>query len=807
SVDGKNMAARTTTDNAINERRLRPIYDCLDNGNNKKALQEAVKLLKKQDNLLCAKVLKGLALIRLGRQNESIGILQEVHAEHPADETTLQAMTICYWELHKSELIAEAYENASKKDPQNEELLTHLFMAYVRLGEYKKQQQTAMLLYKLKPKNPYYFWAVMSIVMQAHSSDEKLAKSMFLPLAQKMTEKIVNDGKIEAEAEVELYLMILRLQDKHEEALKVLDGPLAEFLKSCVAVPQRRASLLEKLERWPEANVTYKNLLMEMPDNWIFYEGYFKSLFKIIEQNQKPDALSVQCVTDNGISQALTFVSEQINREDSERLRGPLLARLEFLKQLNIHESIAGEKSGLPDTFAQLMIHFLKKFGKKMCCFSDLKPYVDYSSDVDRNEFLELLEQMFEGDERSKRVFPTNAKDMQKHISYVQLTRYLGKHRRLSAGEKRDTIEDLKKRYKQSLSYDTDLLPTDVHPGDVYCVLAAHVMVDLFVQCDDDRMLIEAIMFLEWGLRNSPHSYQMKLLLIKLYHRIGCVVPASTHYVTMDVKQIQQDTIGYIITRYLTSFCYYSVACTVYGNTLRFFTSNFRDTIDCLISSYKFGSFPKIYEFVKFRERLNNSEQYALITTERMILDLILETNCHEATEQVIHFMGIDPDKDNTCYESLEDNRDLNVMCCWESESKKISREKSYKEEICWLKLRQLMVKSLASAVILTKSIGHQTTSNNNRVLINGVKSGADNNMLAKLTHQLSEHIKTLDSSELHTDWSSYGPYVSRLFLYVKDDLPSIILESLKLILYLYDICDQGSIENGCEQYMKTELP
>lgn len=53
-----------------------------------------------------------------------------------------------------------------KKSPTNEELFSHLFMAYVRLGDYKKQQTVAMNLYKLKSKNPYYFWAVMSLYMQ-----------------------------------------------------------------------------------------------------------------------------------------------------------------------------------------------------------------------------------------------------------------------------------------------------------------------------------------------------------------------------------------------------------------------------------------------------------------------------------------------------------------------------------------------------------------------------------------------------------------------------------------------------------------
>lgn len=65
------------------------------------------------------------------------------------------------------ELIADMYENAHKARTDSEEVLSALFMSYVRLGDYKRQQQTAMLLHKLKPnKNPYYFWAVMSLVMQ-----------------------------------------------------------------------------------------------------------------------------------------------------------------------------------------------------------------------------------------------------------------------------------------------------------------------------------------------------------------------------------------------------------------------------------------------------------------------------------------------------------------------------------------------------------------------------------------------------------------------------------------------------------------
>jgi len=54
-----------------------------------------------------------------------------------------------------------------KVDPTNEELHTQLFMSYVRICDFKSQQKSAMALYKQKPKNPYYCWTVMSIVLQA----------------------------------------------------------------------------------------------------------------------------------------------------------------------------------------------------------------------------------------------------------------------------------------------------------------------------------------------------------------------------------------------------------------------------------------------------------------------------------------------------------------------------------------------------------------------------------------------------------------------------------------------------------------
>lgn len=147
------MASKGHVDNTVNERRLRPIYgtyicadcisspscalllDCsdprlvtrlyndtlsevsfynstryevsfwisdwLDNGNNKKALQEADKVLKKHPTNQCARVLKALALLRMGKENECQVIMDEVRSEVPCEDSTLQAMSICYREIHQ----------------------------------------------------------------------------------------------------------------------------------------------------------------------------------------------------------------------------------------------------------------------------------------------------------------------------------------------------------------------------------------------------------------------------------------------------------------------------------------------------------------------------------------------------------------------------------------------------------------------------------------------------------------------------------------------------------------------------------
>lgn len=80
------------------------ISDCLETGNNKKALQEAEKVLKKSPNILCLKAIKALALLRMGRDEEADTLVDQIAAENPCDDSTLQVMTFCYKEREECTL-------------------------------------------------------------------------------------------------------------------------------------------------------------------------------------------------------------------------------------------------------------------------------------------------------------------------------------------------------------------------------------------------------------------------------------------------------------------------------------------------------------------------------------------------------------------------------------------------------------------------------------------------------------------------------------------------------------------------------
>ena len=276
------------------------------------------------------------------------------------------------------------YEKATQLDPNNEELLSQLFMSYVRVGAYKKQQSTALSLYKVKAKTPYYFWAVMSVVLQAKASDdEKTVQQIMLPLAERMICKMEKEGKMEQEQETRLYLMVLEMQQKYKEALEVLQGPLGQKLSSTTSfknfVINAKLTYQKKLEQWDQVNVSAKEILLKCPDQWDVYLDYITSIFRLVDSETTAWSEEV----DATVEDAMKFITFQ--RQSNSKCRGPYLAHIELQSRLLARRDQDAKMSELTD----LLFNYFEEFGDKPCCANDLKLYLPTLDRPEADSFLQ----------------------------------------------------------------------------------------------------------------------------------------------------------------------------------------------------------------------------------------------------------------------------------------------------------------------------------------------------------------------------------------------------------------------------------
>ena len=97
-------------------------------------------------------------------------------------------------------------------------------------------------------------------------------------------------------------------------------------------------------------------------------------------------------------------------------------------------------------------------------------------------------------------------------------------------------------------------------------------------------------------------------------------------HVGLELKHVQLDSLGHVMSRHMSTCGHFNEAAKHFRNTLRFFTGNYKDTEAYVIKAYQCGSFDKIREFIKLRDRLAASQHYACVNVERMLLDLLTET-------------------------------------------------------------------------------------------------------------------------------------------------------------------------------------
>lgn len=173
------------------------------------------------------------------------------------------------------------------------------------------------------------------------------------------------------------------------------------------------------------------------------------------------------------------------------------------------------------------------------------------------------------------------------------------------------------------------LLTTDRHPADDLCVLAAMCLVKLsfinntsgseILSKPETRYLLQATVILEFAWSRSKSNFQLSLMLVRLYSCFGCGSLAMRAYQRLFLKQVQLDTLSWIMFDRISTLHPHPISDSSDGS------SKTRTLVEQLQKqqklyktsrehinkntwlSFKHGSYNAIFEFREVTQKLSHS--------------------------------------------------------------------------------------------------------------------------------------------------------------------------------------------------------
>ncbi|KAL5489723.1 MDM20 [Sanghuangporus weigelae] len=620
------------------ERQIRPIYDAVDSGSNKLAVQQCNKVLKKYPNLDVVKALKALAIVRMNKIDECLPICDEVLASKPADLDTLNVMMLVLRALGRHSDLVTMYDEAYKAQPGNEELGAQDFFANVRTGNWKAAQQIAQRLFKSFGGiggDRYLYWSVLSAMLQAN--DVSTPPTM-RPVLQKLAHRLLEGAKLPPHASADrlhVHLTVLKTLGMHDDAAALVDTEEGKAVaKTSLIVDEVRRELVQARRDFPAEGKRATQKIEEGDRNWLEFLAVVEAQF--VDPSEAK------------ITETRQFFRKIANIDD-RRDRGAWLALLELerrAREQNLGSDFESE-SGLMD----LLKLYFELFADKLCCFEDLKPYVGVEGDEfsKLTSFLDVFEHSY-----------LSTSDLQRSINIYKLKRYLLAPDQLTAEQETAHALAYLRAYTTALPLGKELPSTELQPTDDLVLLAAQAFVNLWKIAGEINWLYMAVSVLEYAAQHSKNSYLIRLHLVRLHRLLSAPALALQHYRAMRIKQVQTDTLSHFLLARASTYSLVAsgdlTLTTECVEASNIYASNSQDTSEFIVRAFAQEKYSQIPDLIEFEERLDNSLQRDLVKIEHVRMRL-----AHEGPSQDLVDMELIELKfifDRTHH----DNRDFGVL-------------------------------------------------------------------------------------------------------------------------------------------------
>ncbi|KRX78607.1 Integrator complex subunit 2 [Trichinella sp. T6] len=604
------------------------LFTLLDKGNVKRAIQDSDKFIKKYPQAPVAKALKTLCLIRYGRSGEADKLIEACFQCGPIDQLAMQALSYCFRELGKPHMLVVLYQRMLDQNPNNEDYMASLSLSHGRAGDFKMFGLQSMQLYKQVPNEKYYFWSVVSNVLQAHGQSES-AMTLHLPLAQKMTVKYIKEHRNNINDNIiQLYLFILKMGSHHNEALRFLQSDLIQpeiHLKMYLA--EEQLAVWERLGRHEEALEFSKErirmkltvaFLDELTDGWPFWNKMIDNFLCLLEVNQERR----KRLFENFVE----FFNERIEERSSHLARLYLVEKL-IEKNLATVDELESFKLDVP---AKLIAKYFEAFAHKPCFFDDVRPFLKLVTESEKNDFVSELAKIIGDlpitfhDPHIDMSFIKNQDDVQRHVHLLHICSVIGCYANLSSLELVQFSKQLLILFDKARRCNTIQNSSGIYPSDGYLSLAVHFIWLLYIMKQDDHWLYRLAVLLEQRLSFGKPNYEFVFRLTKIYSLLGCPGALLRVFNGSDIKLIMMESL-YMMNDQLTPWGFYREYVMWCTNCVEFYSRASRDIMDNMLVALREGNYLKSIEIFRFRDAYEVSANSLFCRIRRQYYHLISE--------------------------------------------------------------------------------------------------------------------------------------------------------------------------------------
>lgn len=666
----------------MSDRKLQPIYDALDSGTPKLALQLCNKALKKQPDSAIIKSLKALALIRAGKLEECIALADELIATKPIDETVLNTLSHVLRALDRPQDVVALYDDAYKQHPNNEELGCQAFIAMAKIGSWRTAQQTALRLNRTFPGSGpevrYVFWSIACMMMQARAPDTpRKMKPTLLGLALRMIEGLPKPGAGVTPDKVWLHMSILIDLGKVEKedgatgpeqgvnrfnkALELVVNS-TQLVNSSLICEELRKEAMMLAERYVEEREICKTRLEANDRNYLQFSGLIETTLAIIKKQKAGEELILPPAAEGETEPKPVPSSEDLHAETvdiftkiSEKEGADERAAPLALIELEIGRRKAGLDlaSVAPDSLYSLLSKYFDKIGDKACCFDDLADAIATLPE-DGPELVKWIEHL-----ESQAEDLTTVEGVRKAVNVAKMLR-TGRPtvEKISPEDETAASQKYLKAYFDSAPLFEKYPETELQARDDFAILAASTLVSAYAGSGKPSYLTQAIAILEYALSQSQFNHRFRILLIRIYRLIGAPTLAHEHYRGLRVKQMQSDSLSHLVLARASTFCLAGESELV-GECIessQIYTANVQETPEMVARAFAQEKYAQVPGFVEFEERLECSLQRDLTKMEHTRMRLGFEAQAAESLVLELQDLQL------TIVRAHHDNRDTSVI-------------------------------------------------------------------------------------------------------------------------------------------------